>query len=342
MKKRIISVLLIMLMLIVMLFTLSGCGNDNPKEKSKDDESEQATNNEDKKETAKDLYFKVLNNEIKYINEQNDEVFFSEYMKNLENTSNNAKTKIEYVLFDLDSDSENEMIIRVESYDGFYLILNYEDGKVYGFEDVIRGMLQIKTDGIYVGSGGATATAYMKCEFDKNKRIVKTLAEQDGYNWKVNNQEVDNAQYLEFVVEFNEKEDVEFTTFDENYNYNSNNSNSNNDSKNTFKEGTYIMTKPSLVGTDAEGYNTTITFNNGKVSYLESYWGNKKNGEYTVKDSTLIVKYTSGVEVNSITGEEAVTLNETENYTIEGNEIILQSTTRDKYYKVGDTVFELK
>lgn len=342
MKNKVISVLLVMIMLIGILFTLSGCGNNDLEEENGDNESEQTTDTGKSKENAGDLYFKVLNNKIKYTNEQNEEMFFSEYMKMLENTSSDAKTKIEYTLFDLDSDSENEMIIRVESYDGFYLILNHEDGKVYGFEDVIRGMGKIKTDGCYVGSGGATATAYMKCKFNKNERIVETLAEQDGYNWKVNNQKVDNAQYLEFVVDFNEKEDVKFTTFEENYDYNSNNTNSDDDNKTTFKEGTYTMTKQSLVGTDAEGYDTTITFNNGKASYLESYWGQKKFGTYSVKGDTLTVKYTSGVEVNSITGEENVTLNETESYKIEENKITLQSTTRDQYYKAGCTVFELK
>ena len=51
------------------------------------------------------------------------------------------------------------------------------------------------------------------------------------------------------------------------------------------------MTKPSLVGTEAEGYDTTITFKDGKVSYLESYWGTKKNGTYSVQGDTLIIKY---------------------------------------------------
>ena len=121
----------------------------------------------------------------------------------------------------------------------------------------------------------------------------------------------------------------------------------NNETENTlnkasFEEGVYTMTKPSLVGTDAEGFDTTITFKDGKVSYLESYWGSKKNGTYTVEGNTLIVNYTSGNEVDSINGDMGtVTMNETEEYKIEGRKIILQKTSADVYYTAGSNVYEL-
>lgn len=337
-KNKILSVALAVLMLFGMLFFLTGCGEEQPDEEEKTDKTEQTVDTR-KKEKAEDLYMKVLNNEIKYINEDNKEILFSEYMKMHEGSND---IRIEYSLVDLDNDSENEMVISIKSYDGFYLILNNEDGTIYGFEDVIRGMISIKTDGTYMATGGAGIAAILKCKFDKTERITETLAESDRNSWTVNGKKADNAEFLEYLTEFTDKEEVKFTTFNDNYEFDSTSSNSNNDNKTDFKESTYTMTKPSLVGTDAEGHDTTITFKNGKASYVESYWGNEKNGTYNVNGDTLTIKYTSGIEVNSITGEEAVTLNETESYKIDGNKLILQSTTRDKYYKAGDMVFELK
>lgn len=337
-KNKLLSLALAVLMLFGMLFFLTGCGQNDSEEEN---ETEKTTNT-GKKESAEDLYFKVLNNEIKYISEENKEMLFSEYMKTFENTSSNASTTISYALIDLDNDSENEMVVAIDCYDRFYLILNYEDENIYGFKDVGRGMISIKTDGTYMATGGAEVSAILKCKFDKTERITETLAESDTNSWKVNGKKADNAEFLEYLTEFNNKKEIKFTTFKENYNFNFDSSNSNNDNKVTFKEGKYTMTKPSLAGTEAEGYDTTITFNSGKVSYIESYWGNKKNGTYSVNGDTLTIKYTSGVEVNSITGEATVTLNETEIYKIDGKKLTLQSTTRDQYYKAGDKVFELK
>ena len=109
-----------------------------------------------------------------------------------------------------------------------------------------------------------------------------------------------------------------------------------------FEEGKYIMTKPSSVGTEAEGYDTTITFKDGKVSYLESYWGTKKNGTYSVQGDTLIIKYTSGNDVDSIEGDKGtIALNITEEYKIDGKEIIVQKASDNPYTTAGSIVYEL-
>lgn len=223
-KNKILSVVLVVLMLFGMLFFLTGCGEDNSDEEIKTDE----TTDTGKKESAEDLYFKVLNNEIKYINEDNNEILFSEYMK-MHESSNDIR--IEYSLLDLDNDFEDEMVILIKSYDGFYLILNHEDGKVYGFEDVIRGMITIKTDGTYMATGGAGIAAILKCKFDKNERIVETLAESDRNSWTVDGKKADNAQFLEYLTEFNDKEEAKFTRFKDSYDFDSNGSSSNDNNK---------------------------------------------------------------------------------------------------------------
>lgn len=230
MKNKILKFGILLLILLLSLVTFCGCGDDD----SSDDEEENIENisnlkNHTEKQIVEnknedDLYFKVLNNKLSYVNENNEKTLFSEYMKNFEG---NTKTTVKYTLLDLDEDSKKEMVIWVETFDGFYLILNNESGTIYGFEDVLRGMLQIKEDGTYSASGGAQSNAILKCKFNKTERIVETLAEEDYGKYAINGKDVDNSEYSNYLEEFKNKKDVEFVTYIENYDFTSTNSNNN-------------------------------------------------------------------------------------------------------------------
>lgn len=337
--KKYLGITIILLMMAVLL---SGCGksDDNSSKEKGNEVKENQVVEENTTVSVNDIYMSVLKDEKKYISEDNEEMLFSEYMTRYEGND----TKIEYVLFDFDRDNENEMVIRIETFDGFYLILNYEDGIVYGFEDVIRGMIKIKEDGTHYASGGAQAYGIIRSTFEKNKKIDDMIAENDMGTYKVNGKVVDEAKFNEvYEKEFTAKKDIEFTTFTDKYENKSSESKKTEELTNSFKEGKYTMTKPSLKGTDAEGYDTTITFNSGKADYLESYWERKKSGTYSVSGDTLTIKYTSGNEVSSVEGDLGTkAIDETEVYKIDGNKITIQSTTADSYTKVGDIVFELK
>lgn len=333
----------ITLILLCTMFLLCGCGeSSNNNEKNNNEKN--ATTEETQEVSVDDIYMSVLKDEKKYVSENNEETLFSEYMSGYEGRD----AKVSYTLIDFDRDNENEMIILIDSFDGFYLILNYEDGTVYGFEDVIRGMIIIKEDGTYVGSGGADVHAVYRCTFEKNKRIVEELASSDWGTYVVGGKPATKAEYdTAYEKECGSKKDVEFTVYVEKYETNSSKESSTNteteEQKSSFTEDTYKMTKPSLVGTDAEGYDTTMTFENGKVNYLESYWERKKSGTYSVSGDTLTIKYTSGNEVSSIDGDIGTkAINETEVYKINGTKLIIVSTTADSYTKAGDIVFELK
>lgn len=239
MKSKILSVILVTIILFCTLFLLSGCGDNSSKEENKvennntvseqtEEQTENQTEEQNKQqESADDLYFKVLKNEIKYISESSKQTLFSEYMENYKESS--TDTKVKYTIFDFDNDSENEMIVMIDSFsDGFYLILNNENGTIYGFEDVYRGMISIKTDGSYNASGGATSGGVFKNTFEKNKRITKTLAEMDMGKCQIDGKSVSESEYLKYLEEFENKEDVKFITYIEKYDFESENSNLNN------------------------------------------------------------------------------------------------------------------
>lgn len=357
MKKKLLIILLVVLVVGVGLFVFRNF--INKPDNTEKEVSNLANNQENLKEDEDQIYFKVLKNEIKYVAEDNTEKLFKECMENYKEDTDGPKVK--YTLFDLDNDSKNEMVVMIEAFnDGFYLILNNEDGTVYGFEEVYRGMKDIKTDGTFIGAGGASSYGVFRDKFEKNKIIPETLAEVDMDKYQIDGKDVSEDEFQKYMDEFDKKENVEFVTYIEKYEFDETSSDKSSDENSKenlssenkveenavgqtkFEEGKYIMTKPSLVGTEAEGYDTTITFKDGKVSYLESYWGTKKNGTYSVQGDTLIIKYTSGNDVDSIEGDKGtIALNITEEYKIDGKEIIVQKASDNPYTTAGSIVYEL-
>ena len=348
MKSKFLSFLIVTIMLCGILFILAGCGQENANNSNEDlvqnnqtteDKVVQEQNKDE--ENPDDVYFKVLRNETSYVDESNIEAYFKEYAN-----AYNTNQSIKYSLFDLDGDSQNEMIILVSG--EMYLILNREGSIVYGFTDVLRGMLSIKTDGTYSGSGGAAISVICKSTFEKNKRNIQTLAECDAMDNKyiINEKNVSETEFTKYFEEFNKKPNIEFKEYNNNEESTSDehkqtNSNGNSYNKSgSFKEGVY---NKSLAGTDAEGYEETLTFSDGKVSCNETYLGRKRAGTYSVQENTITVEYTSGIDADSINGNTPVSnLNEVEVYKIEDNKLIMQSKSTDPYYKAGSIVYELK
>lgn len=170
--------------------------------------------NNDTQITTEEIYMSLLNNERKYISEDNREMSFSEYMSRY----SGYNAKISYALMDFDRDNENEMVIFIEAYDGFYLTLNYENGKIYGFENVYRGMLGLKEDGTYMGSGGYNSHVILRTTFNKNIKNDEIVAEEDMGTYKVNGNVVSEKEYNEaYEREFESKKDVVFKVYTGNY-----------------------------------------------------------------------------------------------------------------------------
>lgn len=217
MKKKLLVILFVVLVVGVGLFVFRNFINkpDNAENKV----SNLADNQESSKEDEDQIYFKVLKNEIKYVAEDNTEKLFKECMENYKEDTDGPKVK--YALLDWDNDSKNEMVIMIESFnDGFYLILNNEDGIVYGFEDVYRGMEDIKIDGTFIGDGGASTYGVLRDKFQKNKRIQETLAEMDMDKYQIGGKDVSKDEFQKYMDEFDKKENVEFVTYIEKYELN--------------------------------------------------------------------------------------------------------------------------
>lgn len=97
---------------------------------------------------------------------------------------------------------------------GSYLVLHYEDGIVYGYEIVYRGLEQLRVDGKYWGSNGASSGALCKMTFSKNVRKETILAETDAGVYKIDKKNVTETEFKKYMQdEFYSKEEVKFVQY---------------------------------------------------------------------------------------------------------------------------------
>ena len=135
---------------------------------------------------TKQLLLNVMNNKQKFIDEDNNEVYFKDF-KIVENQT--AKVD-KYAFVDMDKDGTEELVIYTTSDYGAYVILHYENNKVYGYMIGVRSLENLKTDGSFMGSSGANSNEYSRMTFNKNSYSIKTEAVYDGTDkiYKINNE----------------------------------------------------------------------------------------------------------------------------------------------------------
>lgn len=76
-------------------------------------------------------------------------------------------------------DGSDELILLFDNVGGHFLILHYENGEYYGINDVYRGFLQLQTNGVFVGSGGASSAYYYEMGFENGEFQSKLLGYTD-------------------------------------------------------------------------------------------------------------------------------------------------------------------
>ena len=200
MKK---SIIIISALLVMCSFT--GC--NSKKENNRDNND---IVNEEKIDT-KELLTKVMNSEEKFITENNSEVL----LKDFKITDNIFAKVKEYVFVDLDKDNVDELVINTESDYGAYIILRYENGKVYGYLIGIRSFESLKIDGSFLGSNSAFSAQYSTISFDKNTYNIKIEAINDTENkiYKIDNVDVTQTEINEYVTNWNKKENVKWILY---------------------------------------------------------------------------------------------------------------------------------
>lgn len=198
MKKR-----LFLILFCLVLVLITGCGS---KEKNVEKEETPSKN----EVSLKYIYLEVLEDKRNYINEGEEEITFSEYLKDY---LNRFAVTLSYAVLDMDKDGKEEMVVSIENSDEPYLILNYEDNVIYGYSIPYRGMQNLKIDGTYQVSKETDINVVAYSTFDKVTRNETELASAINGEYTVNNETVTLEEYNNFMKKYNEKDNVSFTSY---------------------------------------------------------------------------------------------------------------------------------
>lgn len=149
-----------------------------------------------------------MNNKQTFIDKDNNETLLKNFKIIGEQTAKMEK----YTFVDFDKDDIEELVIYTTSDYGAYVILHYEEEKVYGYMLEIRSLENLKADGSFTGSNGANSTEYLRMTFDKNDYSINTEAIYDRTNkiYKINMNEVSLEEITKYTKEWNKKEEVKW------------------------------------------------------------------------------------------------------------------------------------
>lgn len=178
-------------------------------------ETLKSTNTTSTSNTAQDttndtnqILLNVMNNKQKFIQEDNKEV----YLKDFKIVENQTAQVDKYTFVDMDKDGTEELVIYTTSDYGAYIILHYENNKVYGYMIGVRSLENLKTDGSFMASSGANSTEYLRITFNKNTYTMETEAiyDETNKNYKINNETVSETKIKEYVTNWNKKENAKW------------------------------------------------------------------------------------------------------------------------------------
>ena len=176
---------------------------ESPTEEETTDESEYFSTPEEIAELGlpEDMlaYWMVLNSKQPFIStdEGNQEFYWNEYYWCLGNPVGRHQADY-FMIIDMNGDGANEIVLYCSPEST--QVLHYEDGAVYSYQFVFRGMKRIHTNGIYEGSDGAASTSYYcLTELNKDGYTKEMLAKMDDDYYEVEGVEVTQEEFSNYV-----------------------------------------------------------------------------------------------------------------------------------------------
>ena len=112
---------------------------------------------------AMKAYKAVLQNEMAFYSTNNSKQYRLNEFDYWSGASDSQIKAVRFAVIDMDNDGIPELVLELTNgFDGAFEVLHYENGKVYGFNFVYRGMLNLSQDGTYLGSSGAYDACMLK------------------------------------------------------------------------------------------------------------------------------------------------------------------------------------
>lgn len=161
-------------------------------------------------------YWQVLNNKKSFVssNEGNQEFYLNEYYWKRDSLSEFPFETNQFIIVDLDGDGNNEIVLytMLEQAE----VLDYQDGVVYGYQFVYRGLKNILTNGVFNGSSGASDGGWYRItEFDKGSYKQEALAIMKNDYYEVEGEQVSQEVFSEYSNQFIEGEMAEVIEYSE-------------------------------------------------------------------------------------------------------------------------------
>lgn len=162
--KRFLTILIC----LSLCFAFVGCGKDNIKEQN---------------EQAKEVLMKVLQYEQTFtaktivFSDKNTEQTLEKYHFQTIDNAYYSFIPEQYAFVDMDNDNIDELVI-FDVKMAYYLVLHYENEKVYGYNIGARSLIHLRTDGSFMTSSAAGISSIGNMCFDGSecKVINKALA----------------------------------------------------------------------------------------------------------------------------------------------------------------------
>lgn len=212
--KRIVCILLV---LLTVIFT--SCGKENVY--TTDSETAETTTGTTPLTTVQDDIEVLVNDSqsaldiysMMYYTGTKQEMYISDYLANYE------LSVMKYSVIDLDGDSHSETVLWLAKgtyeYYGF-LILHENGDSVYGYELTYRAFYELKEDGTFSFSAGASDHGIGKIEFTNDTYSIKKIAycESDYLSQKVSyyieNEAVSQEEFEQYITEHDQKQNTEW------------------------------------------------------------------------------------------------------------------------------------
>lgn len=163
-------------------------------------------------------YWMVLNSKMPFVSwdEGNQEFYWDTYLWERGYPSSYHRGD-QLAIVDMNHDNKNEIVLYCSPESA--MVLHYEDGAVYGYQFIFRGICPVFENGVYIGSGGASyATFYRLNELSKDGYVEETISTADYYIdlYEIGGITVSKEEYDEFHRNlFDEVGEVEFFYYEE-------------------------------------------------------------------------------------------------------------------------------
>ena len=165
-----------------------------------------------------DKMLSIMRNESTYMSKSGKSIYFSESASDYYVEDLIVRPK-QFVYFDVDRDGEREMVVGItlgSEYVDHYVILDHDDGDIYGHLLGMRSFQMLKKDGTFNQSSGAFTNQIALLKLDKTKIEFIVLAENfysEGI-YTIDGKDVSKEEIDTYYNKFNAKEDCDWTDFE--------------------------------------------------------------------------------------------------------------------------------